>query len=60
MCIRDRIQGDDSYVVPVHKPGMERQQAEYVESPEWSAALGMRVAVHVSFTGRPPRQKTAA
>lgn len=28
------IQGEDSYVVPVNKPGMERQQAEYIESPE--------------------------
>jgi len=54
------IQGDDAYVVPVHKPGMERQQTEYIESPEWSTALGMRVAVHVSFPGKPPRQKAAA
>lgn len=54
------IQGDDAYVVPVHKPGMEHQRAEYVESPEWTAALGTRTAVHASFTGRPPRQKTVA
>lgn len=55
-----QIVDGESYASPFHKPGQERQQAVYLESPEWSTHLGRRTAVHDSFAGKPPREKTAA
>lgn len=54
------IEDDESYVSAVHKPGQERQQTVYAESPEWTAFHGARTAVHCDFPGKPPREKAAA
>ncbi len=55
-----KIEADESFVSAVHKPGQERKSTLYVQSPEWTAHLGRRTAVHADFTGKPPREKAAA
>lgn len=46
-------QGDTRFVLPV----MGQPNAVYRASPEWSAHLKRRVAVHDAFPGMPPQRE---